>query len=334
MNIRKLLFAIMLISSLFSVYGFVGAQDTTITGFGDGTLGKVNANGIEIVYESFGSEDDETMLLINGTGAQLIDWPKELIDDLVGRGYRVIVFDNRDVGLSTRFDEAGPPDWVAIFTAMGEGQSSPVAYTAEDMAQDAVGLLDALDIDKVHLVGVSGGAIISQVIAANHPERTLSLTLLMSNSGNPAYPIPADPERLAAILPALPVGSPLEDIVEQRLSAAQALQSPDYPTDESVLRVWITSAVERAYYPVGSDRQGAAVLAVLGDMRGILENIQAPTVVIHGSSDPLNPYQLGEDVANTIPGADFILIEGMGHDLPVELIPTIADAIIKVATAD
>ncbi len=202
----------------------------------------------------------------------------------------------------------------------------PIAYTAEDMAQDAIGLLDALNIEQAHIVGLSGGAIISQVLAASYPERVLSLTLLGANSGNPAYPLPADPQRLATIPPGLPAGSPIDEIIEQRLIATQTIGSPDYPTDENVLREQITRAVERSYYPVGSDRQGAAVLAVL-------PTVQAPTVVIHGRADPLVPYQLGEDVANRIPGAEFILVDGMGHDIPVQLVPLIAEAIVTVAGA-
>jgi pimeloyl-ACP methyl ester carboxylesterase len=312
------------------------AQDTdgtpTPSGLEGSVVKTVSANNIEVVYETFGSEDRQPILFIAGTGQQLIEWPPDLIDALVERGYYVVIYDNRDVGLSTKLDEAGPPDWVAIFTALEAGEPLLVAYSADDMAQDAIGLLDALNIEQAHILGASGGSIIAQVLAAEYPERVLSLTLLMANSGNPAYPLPADPEQIAIVPPPLPIGSPTEDIVEQRILSAQALSSPDYPTDETVLRDRISQAVERSYYPVGADRQSAAVLAVLPDMAVLLETIEAPTVVIHGDADPLIPYQLGEDVASKIPNAEFILIEGMGHEIPVQLVPMIADAITNVTS--
>jgi pimeloyl-ACP methyl ester carboxylesterase len=334
----KLLKFLAITSLTVSVFAAsVRAQETDVTptpsGLEGGVVGEVDVNTVTLVYETFGPDDGEPILFIAGTGMQLIEWPVELIDALVEQGYRVIVFDNRDVGLSTKLDEAGPPDWAAIFNALGAGEPLPVAYTADDMAQDAIGLLDALDIEQAHLVGVSGGAIISQVLAADYPEYVLSLTLIAPNSGNPAYPIPANPEHMAAVPPVPPEGSPIEAFIEQKVVSWQTIASPAYPPDEKTLRDLATRVIERSNYPVGSDRQGAAVLAVLPAMGTTLETIQAPTVVIHGEADPLIPYQLGEDVANTIPGAEFMLVEGMGHDLPLALVPMIADAIIDVAEA-
>ena len=161
--------------------------------------GKVKANGITIAYESFGPEDRETVLMIMGMGTQLTAWPVELLDELVKRGYRVVIYDNRDVGLSTKFDKAGKPDMEAIFKALEAGKPSPMPYTLDDMANDAVGLLDALGIKKAHIVGVSMGGMIAQVVAADHPEHTLSLVSIMATSGNPAMPFPAKPDEVAKI---------------------------------------------------------------------------------------------------------------------------------------
>ena len=336
-RIQKALMLVGLIAMLSVAPVTVLAQDadatSVLSGLEGGTVGVAEANGLEIVYERFGSEDAEAILFIAGTGQQLIEWPLELVTTLVDEGYQVVLFDNRDVGLSTRLEEAGAPDWAAIFTALATGQPLPVAYTCKDMAQDAIGLLDALNIEQAHIVGASGGAIIAQALAATYPDRVLSLTLLMANSGNPEYPLPANPERMAtAPQVAPPAGSPLEAIIEYRMQVARALSSPDFPVDEDTLRQRITRAVERSYYPVGSDRQGAAVLIPAYDeMRAMLGSIDAPTVVIHGSAVPLVPYQLGEDVASAIPGAEFVLVEGMGHEIPDELALLVAEAVKRVA---
>src|SRR5262245_38002341 len=159
--------------------------------------GQVQANGITIAYESFGPTDRETVLLIMGNGAQLTAWPIELCEELVKRGYRVVIYDNRDVGLSTKFTEAAAPDAKAVVEARMAGKPSPLPYTLDDMAKDAVGLLDALGVKKAHIVGVSMGGMIAQLVAAGHPEHTLSLTSIMSTSGNPGIPFPARPEAVA-----------------------------------------------------------------------------------------------------------------------------------------
>lgn len=304
-----------------------------LSGLDGGRLGQVTTDDLRLVYQWFGPETGETILLIQGTGAQLVDWPLPLIESLVAEGYGVLTFDNRDAGQSTHLEEAGPPDWLGIFTALAAGEPLPVAYTPREMVQDAVGLLDALDIDSAHIVGASGGAIIAQVLAAERPQRVQSLTLLMANSGNPAYPVPANPERMATVPPvAPPSGSPLDAIVDYRVRVEQALGGSDNPVDEDIIRAHVMRSVERAYDPVAADRQGAAMLAVPhSDMRLMLESIAVPTIVIHGDSDPLLPWQLGEDVANTIPDAEFVLIEGMGHNLPEQHIPQIAGVIVNIA---
>src|SRR5262249_58936315 len=212
--------------------------------------GQVKANGITIAYESFGPEDRETVLLIMGASAQLTLWPVELCEELVNRGYRVIRYDNRDVGLSTHFDSAGPPDFAAVVAAAKAGKPSPLPYTLDDMARDAVGLLDALGIKKAHIAGPSMGGMIGQIIAADHPDRTLSLTPIMAGSGKPVVPDYAKPEVLAKFPPPAPVGDK-QAYIEQRIKVFQLIGSPRAPIDEKILREWITRDVERSYYPAG-----------------------------------------------------------------------------------
>ena len=163
--------------------------------------GQVSVNGITVAYESSGAADRETILLIAGTGMQLTQWPAQFIEELVQRGFRVVAFDNRDGGLSTKFDGAGEPDYGAVVQAATTGKASPLPYTLYDMASDAVGLLDALHIKKAHIVGVSMGGMIAQIVASDHPEHTLSLTSIMATDGRPGLPIIAKPERMAKIPP-------------------------------------------------------------------------------------------------------------------------------------
>src|SRR5579864_1291901 len=197
--------------------------------------GKVKANGITIAYEDYGPEDRETVLLIMGNGTQLTAWPIELIDELVRLGYRVVIYDNRDVGLSTKFDEAGVPDAKAVIEARIAGKPSLLPYSVDDMAQDAVGLLDALCIKKAHIVGVSMGGMIAQLVAADHPEHALSLTSIMSTSGNPEVPFPAKPEVVANMPRPAPAGD--EDaIIANAVKAIQIMAGPVYPPDEKRIR--------------------------------------------------------------------------------------------------
>src|SRR5262245_6489621 len=269
--------------------------------------GQVKANGITIAYESFGPEDRETVLLSMGAGAPLTAWPVELCEELVKRGYRVIRYDNRDVGLSTRFDAAGTPDFAAIVPAAKAGKPAPLPYTLDDMARDAVGLLDALGIHKAHVVGPSLGGMIAQTLAADHPERTLSLTSIMATSGKPDLPLVAKPEALARIPPPAPEGDK-KAYIERQIKLLQFIGSPRAPIDEKVLRQWVTRDVDRSYYPAGEARHAAASLfAVYEDRRPKLKTVKAPTVVVHGEDEPLVAVEAGRDVAANIPGAEFRL---------------------------
>jgi pimeloyl-ACP methyl ester carboxylesterase len=298
------------------------------------TTGEVGANDITIAYESFGSVDDETILLIAGTGQQLVDWPLELVTELVKRGYRVVRFDNRDVGLSKHMTEAGLPDAEAIGKALEAGEPAPIPYTLQDMARDAVGLLDALEIQQAHIVGISMGGAIAQLVAIDFPERVLSLTSLMADSGNPELPAIADPEAFAT----LPPPPPAEDkaaFVDYQVQTLQILAGSDYPTDEATLRDLVTRSVERSYDGDALTRQQA--VSFVGHLESAsyrlnnLQNITVPTVVLQGTDDPLVPVASAEDIAARVLNAELRLISGLGHDIPLALVPKFADAITSAA---
>ena len=290
---------------------------------------KVPANGIEIEYETFGPEGGEPLLLIMGLGQQLTRWPVSLIDSLVGEGFRVIRFDNRDIGLSTWFDDAVTPDLPTVFTALAGGMDPGAPYLLSDMADDAAGLLDALGIARAHVAGVSMGGMIGQMLAARHPEKVLSLVSVMSTTGNPALP-PATPAA-QAVLFSRPEATDLESLTEHALKAQVAIQSPGWPLNPETERPLLRAAIQRAYHPMGVLRQMIAVIAS-GDRREALKTITAPTVVLHGADDPLVPVDGGKDTAATIPGAELRIIEGMGHDLPEGVRGAFVDA-VKTAAA-
>ncbi len=291
-------------------------------------MAQATANGIDLEYERFGPADADPLLLIMGLGAQLTLWPAELCDALVARGFHVIRYDNRDVGLSTKLDAAGVPDLRAVLSAVMTGQDPQVPYRLDDMAADAVGLLDALGIAAAHIVGASMGGMIAQLVAADFPARTRSLTSIMSTTGNPMLP-PATPEAIGVLM-SRPQGGDVESLIDFGVRAARVIGSPAYPAEESALRARVRRDVERSVYPAGFARQMAAIYAN-GDRRGRLAKIGAPTLVIHGTADPLVPVEGGRDTAASIAGAELIEIAGMGHDLPLPLVEQIADAIAAVA---
>jgi pimeloyl-ACP methyl ester carboxylesterase len=289
---------------------------------------KAQANGIEIEYETFGEPTNPAVLLIMGLGGQLTRWPLPFVEDLIARGYFAIRYDNRDIGLSTKFDGAPVPQLPALIGAMMTGQKPDVPYTLNDMAADAVGLLDALDIRRAHVMGASMGGMIAQLVAAEYPDRVLSLTSIMSSTGNPSLP-PSKPEAMA-VLTSRPTASDREAIVAHGIRGEKVIGSPGYPVAEDVLRARVERDFDRMFYPAGVGRQLAAVVSN-GDRRAALATITAPTMVIHGADDPLVPVEAGRDTAATIPGAQITEVPGMGHNLPEPLIPTILDAFEKVA---
>lgn len=283
------------------------------------------ANNILLEYENFGCTSDPAILLIMGIGGHLTRWNLELCELLVARGYRVIRFDNRDCGLSTHFSDAPVPD----LRALQNGQPVTLPYTLDDLVADSVGLLDALGIKQANVAGASMGGAIAQLAAANYPERVISLTSIMSSSGNPALPAPT-PAAATALFAPLPRQRDRESIVADSITRYETLESPAYPTDRGRLRQLFADEYERNFDPRGVARQLAALIAN-GDRRSLLQTITAPSVVLHGAADQLIPLACGEDVARNIPNAEFRIIDGMGHDFPVALSQVIGDAICAAA---
>ncbi|OXE37340.1 MAG: alpha/beta hydrolase [Phenylobacterium zucineum] len=287
---------------------------------------QITANGIALEYDIHGPETGEPILLIMGLGAQMTAWPLDLIHDLTARGYRVARYDNRDVGLSHKFEAHGAPDMTEVFKALMSGQKPPVPYFLSDMAADAAGMIDALGFGKAHIVGASMGGMIAQMLAAEHPHKVLSLTSIMSTTGNRDLP-PAKPEAMARLTDRGP--DPREDLeafIEHGLAGARVMAGKGNPIDEDAQRQIIRDNFQRSFYPVGFLRQYAAIVGS-GDRRAALATIKAPTVVIHGADDPLVPVEGGHDTAAVVPGAELHVLPGMGHNLPKGLISKIGDLI-------
>jgi len=285
---------------------------------------KTTANGIEIHYEEQGDPAAPAMLLIMGFGAQLTLWPDELVEALAAQGFRVIRYDNRDVGLSQKFDGVKAPGLVKMTLLSKIGFTPKVPYTLADMADDGVGLLDALGIERAHIVGASMGGMIAQHVAARHPDRCLSLTTVFSTTGNPKLP-PARPEAMKALI-TRPDSTEEGVLVEHGMMLARTIGSPGYPAPEDRLRERTLASVRRSFYPEGPTRHLSAIVAD-GDRRAILRDIAVPTLVLHGEDDPLVPCEGGRDTAASIPGARLKTIPGWGHDLPLELVDELAGAI-------
>lgn len=284
------------------------------------------SNGIELHFESFGPADASPILLIMGLGAQQVRWRPEFCNELAGRGFRVIRFDNRDCGMSTRCHAVPLPDIGGLL----RGVPYPsLPYTLDTMAADTIGLLDALAIDQAHIVGASMGGAIAQIVAARHPARVQSLTCIMSSSGNPQLP-PPSAQAAAALFRPLPASRDRESIVADAIARWRAIGSPAYPTPEANLKQMFGEEYDRGFYPQGVVRQLAAVLSQY-DRRRLLGGISCPSVVLHGRCDPLTPLACGEDVVQNIPNAVLWAIDGMGHDLPPALTPIFADAICAAA---
>jgi pimeloyl-ACP methyl ester carboxylesterase len=287
-----------------------------------------SANGLQIYYETHGPDDGEPVLLIMGLGAQMTRWSPAFYGKLVDAGYRVILYDNRDVGLTEKLDGAGPPDIASVVGAIQAGRKPDVAYTLDDMAADAAALLSALEIERAHIVGASMGGMIAQLVAADYPEKTLSLSSIMSSTGNPALPR-ATPEAMARLnTPAPDPRKDLEAFLASAVDGARVM-GPVYPIDEAAVRAQALGDFERAYYPVGFQRQYAGVMAS-PDRRPKLATITAPAVVIHGEADPLVPVEAGRDTAANILGAALRTYPGMGHEMPAPLHDAIVADILAV----
>ena len=289
---------------------------------------QISANGIALEVEDHGSPAGEPLLLIMGLGMQLLGWHEDFVKTLVGRGFRVIRFDNRDIGLSSSFDAAGVPNLAIGSIRFALGMRVKSAYSLADMAADSAGVLDALGIARAHVCGASMGGMIAQHLAASRPDRVKSLTLMMTTSGSRRRPGPS--MKVRGALMSRPDAKSIESIVEHYVNLYGLIGSPAYPAPKEYLRERFTVSVRRSYRPAGTARQMIAIAAD-GDRSRILPGLRVPTHVIHGDADVLVPTAAGRDLAARIPGASLDIVPGMGHDLPKELWPRFADGIAQVA---
>jgi pimeloyl-ACP methyl ester carboxylesterase len=282
------------------------------------------ANGITIEYETAGDPTGPPLLLIMGLGGQLIAWDDDFVAKLVGRGFYVIRLDNRDVGRSTWFDEAGEPD---VLAALGGGVTPP--YLLADMADDAAGLLAALAIDSAHVFGISMGGMIAQSLAIEHGPRVRTLTSVMSTTGDPSVGAPR-PEAVEALL--VPAAETREAAIDGAVKSWGVIGSTGFPVHEDRIRASAGAAYDRAFHPAGTARQLVAILTSPDRTPG-LEKLEIPTLVIHGESDPLVDPSGGKATADAVPGATLWTIPGMGHDLPPELFDQFADRLAAHTTS-
>ncbi len=287
----------------------------------------VQANGIRLVYDSFGERSASPLLLIMGLGGQLISWDEAFCSQLAAEGYWVIRYDHRDAGQATRFDHAGLPDLLTLYPASLRGEPIEVPYTLDDMAADAAGLLNALEIPSAHVVGVSMGGMIGQLLAIQHPERVRSLTCALTSTSDPDLPQPT-PEALAIFL--APPAKDREAYLDQSEASWRVLSGPHFPFDAGRFRKRAGLAYDRGYYPAGTARHLAAVIAAPG-RRAALAGLDLSALVIHGDADPLIPPAGGEDIARSIPGAKLMMVAGMGHDLHPDLWTEFIAAIVTLA---
>ncbi|WP_410596872.1 alpha/beta fold hydrolase [Amycolatopsis sp. lyj-23] len=286
-------------------------------------MARAQANGLELEYDTFGDPAAPPLVLVMGLGAQMITWEEDFCELLAGRGFYVVRYDNRDVGLSTWLDHLPPPDLAAL--AADDLSSAP--YTLSDMADDAVGLFDALGISQAHVVGASMGGMIVQQLAIDHPDRLLSVTSIMSTTGDPAVG-QAEPWALALLT--RPPASTREQALADSVEGYRRLGSPGYPDDEAFLLAKATLHYDRARHPVGTMRHAAAVVAS-GDRTARLRSVRLPALVVHGDADPLINVSGGKATAEAIPGAELVVIPGMGHNLPRAVWPSLVDAIAGMA---
>ena len=283
------------------------------------------ANEIQIEYDTFGDPSSPPLLLIMGLGEQMLGWDEELCKQLASRDLYVIRFDNRDTGLSSKIDEAGVPNVAEVFASLMKGEEANIPYTLDDMADDAIGLLDALNIEKAHLFGVSLGGMITQIMAIHNPSRVWSLTSMASITGNPEIPM-GKPELFIELVN--PPPTEREAYIENRVALIRKLAGSKHPIDEQRTRQHFERSYDRGFYRPGIARHGVAG-AVNSDRTQALKSVGAPTLVIHGSEDPLFPVEQGKATVDAIPGAELLIIDGMGHWFPIAVWPLLVDAIDK-----
>jgi pimeloyl-ACP methyl ester carboxylesterase len=298
----------------------------------ESAMPQVRANGIDIEYESFGREGDPLILLIMGFAAQLISWPEALCQGLAAKGFRVVRFDNRDIGKSTHLTDRGTPDTRALMAEVTVGKRPDVPYALDDMADDAVGLMDALGVQRAHIAGASMGGMIAQLVAINHADRTKSLISIMSTTGRRDLP-PGNRETLSVLFRP-PNSSSRDDLIDASILVQRALSSPGFPASEAEMRATAERRTDRAPFDAaGLARQSAALIAA-PPRNGLLRQLRCPALVLHGADDPVIPAAAAKDIAESIPGAELIIVPGMGHDFAMALVPIylkhIGDFVSKV----
>ena len=280
-------------------------------------------NGVTIAYETFGREQDTPLLLIMGLGSQMVLWDEDFCLELAARGYRVIRYDNRDVGLSTWFGRLAVPDPTALAESLQRGTTPWLPYTLDDMAKDAAALLEVLGHDSAHIVGESMGGMIGQIMAVRFPGCLRTLTSVMSATGDPNLP-PPKPEAMQILYEPFPIDR--QGYIDAFIRAFQVLSGPAMPIDGIRARKWAEMSFDRGLNPPGVGRQYAAILGA-GDRTAALKSVTVPTLVIHGDADPLMPLECGLATAAAIPGAKLKIIRGMGHALPEAAWPEVIAAI-------
>ena len=288
----------------------------------------VVANGLKIEVEQHGNPSDPALLMVMGLGAQLVHWPPAMIEILVSAGYRVITFDNRDIGLSEQIAHArAPSPALMLMTGMVGLGKAFAPYDLSDMAADTIGILDALDIDRAHLLGASMGGMIGQLTAARYGDRLLSFTSIMSSTNNRRLPR-TDRAIVRAIIGARSTGLDRDEVIERTLGILAMIGTPDGGRTPAEARALITAAIDRSNYAEGVRRQIAAIVAS-GDLRRWARQINTPTLVVHGKVDPLTPYQGSVDIAQSVRGARLEIIEGMGHDLPPKYLDHVTGLVVE-----
>ncbi|MGK2949681.1 MAG: alpha/beta fold hydrolase [Acidimicrobiales bacterium] len=284
-----------------------------------------SANAIELCYETFGDPSDEPLLMVMGLGAQMTLWPVELCEALVDRGFFVVRYDNRDTGLSTKFDDVGG-DFLSTFMAASQGEPVEVAYRLSDLAADGMGLLDHLGLASAHIVGASMGGMIAQTMAIEHPERVRTLTSIMSTTGEAEVGMPSA-EAMAVLL--RPAATTRDEAIESGVAARKVIGSPEH-FDEVEARRGVAEAYDRCWNPAGTARHLLAIVASGSRTEG-LQSLDVPTLVVHGDVDPLVTPSGGHRTAALVPGAELLVLEGMGHDLPPAYLGPIVEAITSLA---
>lgn len=274
----------------------------------------IQANGVKIAYETFGKPSDPVVFLIMGLGAQSAMWSQRMIDMIVDGGYRVIIFDNRDIGLSQKFPARKPPKLVPQILAKRIGITLKAPYTLFDMAEDAIGLLDALEIEQAHVVGVSMGGMIGQLVSGLYADRVLSLTAIMTTTNNFKLPRPSR-DAMKALSRRGPPPKTREEAIDLSVKVFSIIGTPGEDHNTNGYRDRIATSYDRNHNPDGLRRQTAAIIAA-GDFRHVTRQIKAPTLIIHGRADPLVPVEGGIDIRDNVANSDLHIIEEMGHDIP------------------